>query len=141
MRAILSRSVARETLTSATVALYGTIAVALSLLGVFGLLSFTVAEHRRELGVRMALGAQRSRIVSLVVRKGMAPALAGMLIGLAISFGVGRWLSSLLHGVKAWDLWSHAVVLLLLVTTALLACAIPAWTASRIETSTVLRDE
>jgi len=141
MQRILADSVARETLTGLTVAIYGAMAVALAIVGVFSLLSYTVSERRRELGIRMALGAHRGRIVRLVVREGMRPAIAGAVIGLIVSLALARWLSTFLYGIQAWDPWSHVGVLMALCLTALAACALPALAAGRLEAAAILKDE
>ncbi len=141
MSSIVSRSIARERLTGITIAFYGGMALALAMLGVFGLLSYTVADRRRELGIRLALGAETWRIVWMVVRQGMAPAVAGASFGLLVSFGLGRWLASILYGINAFDPWSHLAVLLVLCVTALVACALPAMRAARFDPTTILRED
>ncbi len=117
------------------------IALVLAAIGVFGMLSYSVQARRREIGVRMALGAEAREVTAEIVRKGMGHALAGALVGLLIAMGSGRWLAGALYGVSPTDPLTLATVTLLLLAVALLACWIPARRASGIEPGEALRAE
>ena len=123
----------------AALAFFAAIALALALVGIYGVLSFVVVESRREIGVRLALGAGTGRVVGGVLGRGMAPAAAGLAAGLAASLAVGRLLGSLLWGVQPTDLATHAGTAAILAVAAALACLVPARRAARIDPMESLR--
>jgi ABC-type antimicrobial peptide transport system permease subunit len=104
-------------------------------------MSYVVAGRTREIGLRMALGAQTGSVSRLILRQGMTLALIGSVIGLAIAFGATRLLKSVLYGVDAMDPVTFIGVTFLLATVALLACWIPARRASRVDPMIALRAE
>jgi putative ABC transport system permease protein len=114
--------------------------VVLAAVGVFGLMSAIVRQRRRELGVRLALGATPRSMVRLVVQRGMRYAVAGTVIGLAISTIESRWLGSLLFGVRPVDPATIALSVLALVVVAVIACAVPGTRAARISPVDALRE-
>jgi predicted permease len=116
-------------------------ALALACLGLYGVLSFSVAQRTREIGVRMALGAQRKDVLSLVVGRGLRLALLGVAFGLVAALAVTRFVSSLLYGVTATDPVTFIGVSLLLLLVAGLACWLPARRATKLDPMTVLRHE
>ena len=109
--------------------------------GFFGVISYIVSEHTRDIGVRMALGAQSGNILSDVLRQGLQLAAAGAGIGLAAAFIMARLMSGLLFGVRPTDPLTFTGVALLLIVVALLACYIPARRAVRVDPILALRQE
>ena len=120
---------------------FGVLALVLAAVGIYGVMSYVVAGRTREIGLRMALGAQSGNVRSLILRQGMTLALIGSVIGLAIAFGATRLLKSVLYGVSASDPITFLGVTLLLATVALLACWIPARRATRVDPMIALRAE
>jgi len=116
-------------------------ALALACLGLYGALSFSVAQRTREIGVRMALGAQRKDVLSMVVGRGLKLALLGLALGLIAALAVTRFVSSLLYGVTATDPVTFVGVSLLLLLVAMLASWLPARRATKLDPMTVLRHE
>ena len=111
------------------------------MVGLFGVLSFLVAQRTTEIGVRIALGASRERILRQMLRDGLRPAVYGLLLGLAASAGVARLIQSLLFGTKPFDPAVFALVSVTLLLVAAVACALPAWRASRLDPMRALRTE
>jgi predicted permease len=120
---------------------FGVLGLLLAGVGIYGVMAFAVAQRTHEFGIRMALGAQRSRVINLVLKEGTILAISGSLIGLVGAYFAGRAMQSTLYGVGALDLRAFAGVSFLLLLAALLACFLPAWRASRIEPLEALRYE
>jgi putative ABC transport system permease protein len=121
--------------------LFGGIALLLSALGVYGVMLYSVGQRTREIGVRMALGADRGSVVSLIVGQGMRVAFAGLVAGLAGAWGASRFLESQLYGLDGVDLPTYLGVTVLLALFALLACFLPARRATRVDPVDALRSE
>jgi putative ABC transport system permease protein len=141
MEDLLSRSVGQRRLSMMLLSLFSGIALVLASIGIYGVMSYSVTQRSRELGVRIALGADRSDVLRLVLRQGMGLALAGIGIGLAAALGLTRLIESQLYGVAATDPTTFAVVAAVLAATALLANLIPAIRAMRMDPAVVLREE
>jgi len=141
MEEVLGREASQRRLGMILLSAFAVLALLLASLGIYGVLAYFVAQHRNEIGVRLALGATPARILLLVLRKGMALTLLGVVIGLAASFVFTRLMTSLLFGVKAIDPLTFAAVPLLLAFVALLACWIPARRAAKVDPMVALRYE
>ena len=119
----------------------GGAALILSLMGIYGVVSFFVGQRKREIGVHMAMGADRRDILRLVLGEGAALTLIGLGIGLLGAVALGQLMQGLLYGVSGFDPTALGITSLLLVTTALAACYVPARRASRLDPMTALRHE
>src|SRR5262245_1429802 len=126
-------------LTSAVLTWAGALAFFLSMLGLYGVLAFAVGARTREIGIRMALGAERRDVLRLVITQGLRLALAGVGIGFLAAYAATRLMNSLLYGVSPTDPLTFAVVALLLIVVALLACWIPARRATKVDPIIALR--
>ena len=120
---------------------FGVLALILAAVGIYGVMSHVVAGRTREIGLRMALGAQFSDVQKLILRQGMWLAAIGSIIGLAIALGGARLMKSFLYGVSASDPLTFSFVAMALLGVALLACWIPARRASRVDPMVALRAE
>jgi predicted permease len=139
MDAVFDESIGRPRLLAGLLSAFAGLALLLAVLGVYGVLSFMVAERRREIGIRLAIGASRGGIVALVMKQGLAVASIGLVAGLAGALGLNRLFASLLFGVEPTDPGTLAAVTSTMAIVAALACGVPAWRASRLDPNVVLR--
>jgi putative ABC transport system permease protein len=137
----MGRSVASTRFNMTLLAAFAAVALLLTAVGLYGVISFSVSQSTHEIGIRMALGAQRSDVLKLVMGQGMALTIVGVVAGLAAAYWLTRLMSSLLFGVGATDFVTFAGVSLLLVVVAGLACYIPARRASKVDPMIALRYE
>jgi putative ABC transport system permease protein len=137
---LIAQSVAPRRLNLLLLSVFAFVAVTLTAAGLYGVMAYLVAQRTREIGVRMALGATPSSVLSLVLRQAGGMTLAGILIGLAGAYLFARYLTSLLFEVSAADPGVYAAVSLLLAAVALLAIVIPSSRATRVDPLTALRE-
>jgi predicted permease len=141
MTQVVGNSTAREDFNMLLLTIFGACALILAAIGIYGLMAYSVQQRTQEMGIRMALGADRSRIRSLVVWHGMRLAIVGVVIGIGAAFGLTRFIASLLFGVKTWDPVVFVTVPVILSLVALLAVWMPATRASRLDPQQALRIE
>jgi predicted permease len=141
MDEVFTESIRRPRLLAHLLTLFSALALLLAAIGTYGVLGFMVAERRREMGIRLALGAKRGRVLRQVMMQGLTTAGLGVAIGLAAALGLSRFLTSLLFGVEPADAMTLLIAILTVVGIAALACWLPAWRASRLDPNLVLRAE
>jgi putative ABC transport system permease protein len=141
MERVFQRSVASRRYNMLLLGTFAALALVLSVMGIYGVLSYTVSQNTREIGIRMALGAQARDVLLMIVRQGMTLAAVGVSIGLLSAFALTRLMASLLYGVTATDPPTYAGVSALLLAVAFLACFIPARRATRVDPMIALRYE
>jgi hypothetical protein len=137
----MSASMARQRFSTVMLGAFAMFALTLAVVGVYGVMSHLVTQGAHDIGVRMALGAERRRILTMVLRQGLELTAAGVVIGLAGAAALTRLMASLLFGVSAIDLVTFSTVPLLLVATAVIAISVPALRATRVNPVVALRDE
>lgn len=138
---VMGRSTARQTFNMLLFIIFGAVALLLAAIGIYGLMAYSVAQRAQEMGIRIALGADRSAIRRFVTWQGMKLALIGVAVGTAASFGLARLLSAFLFGVKPWDPPVFVLVPVILTGVALLAVWPPAARASKVDPIKALRAE
>jgi ABC-type antimicrobial peptide transport system permease subunit len=141
MQEVYGKSLARTSFTLVMLGTAGAMALTLGIIGIYGVISYTVSQRQREIGIRLALGAQGGDVLQMVLRQGAKLALVGVAIGICAAFGLTRLMKNLLFGVTAYDPVTFASVAVLLVFVALLACYIPARRAMLVDPIVALRYE
>ena len=141
MDQLVSSSIADRRFSMLLLGIFAGLALLLAAVGIYGVISYTVAQRTREIGIRMALGAGRGEVLKVVVAQGMLPVLAGLAVGLVASFGLTRLMAGMLYGVKAGDPLTVLAVAAVLGLVALVATLVPARRAARVAPVVALRYE
>jgi len=141
MQEWVSTNAAPSRLNALLMVAFAVVALLIAAIGIYGVLAYSVNQRTQEIGLRMALGAQRRGVLRLIINEGMKVGALGIAIGLVAAFGLSRSLASLVFGVTVRDPWTYAVVAATLGVVALAACAIPARRASRVDPIVALRQE
>jgi putative ABC transport system permease protein len=141
MEDVFAASVSRPRFLALLLGIFAALALALAAVGTYGILAYSVTERRKEIGIHMALGATRTRVLGMVLGQGMRLTVVGLAAGIAASFVLTRFLQTQLFNVKPSDPLTVATVVGFIAAVALLACYIPANRATRVDPMVVLRDE
>jgi len=141
MREVVSESVRSRRFQTTLAGVFSGGAVLLACLGIYGVISYSVAQRANEMGLRIALGAQPSQVSMLVLQQGMRPVIGGLLAGVVATMAAGRWIGSILFGIRAGNPAAISAVVALMLIVAAIACWAPAWRASRIDPMAALRNE
>jgi predicted permease len=141
MQEVYGKSLARTSFTLVMLGIAATMALALGIIGIYGVISYVVSQRQREIGIRLSLGAQRGHVLEMILRQGAKLALLGVGIGIGAGLGLTRLMAHLLFGVTAHDPLTFAAVSSLLILVALLACWIPARRAAKVDPMVALRYE
>jgi ABC-type antimicrobial peptide transport system permease subunit len=141
MSSVMADSIARPRLQAVLLGGFGALALILACVGLYGVIAYSVEQRRREMGVRLALGAERGSVLRLVLREGLSLTLVGLAVGLAGSLGVTRYLRTLLFEVQPADPLVFAFVAAVLIFTSAAACYVPARRATRVDPALALRDQ
>ena len=141
MSEVIAATTAPRRFNTLLLAIFAALALALAAVGIYSVISYSVTQRTREIGVRMALGAKASDVVRLIVKQGMTLALAGIVAGIAAALAAGRAMANLLYGVSASDPATFTAIALLLAVVAWLACYLPARRAARVDPMIALRHE
>ena len=138
---LIDQLLSQERMIAKLSAFFGILALVLACIGLYGLLSYEVSRRTREIGIRMALGAQRRGVLKLIVGQGIALAISGAMVGIGVSLGVTHYLRSMLYDIHANDPATIGGVAILLTLVAVAACYVPARRAMRVDPMVALRYE
>jgi predicted permease len=141
MDAVFAESIRRPRLIAHLLGAFAGLALLLAAIGTYGVLTYMVAERRREIGIRMSLGADRGNVLAQIMKQGLVLTGVGVVAGLAGAIGLNRLLAALLFGVRPTDTATLVGVVATILLVAAIACALPAWRASRLDPNVVLRDD
>jgi ABC-type antimicrobial peptide transport system permease subunit len=141
MDSVFAEAIRRPRLLAQLLAAFAGLALLLAVLGTYGVLSYMVAERRREIAIRIALGAVRTRVLTQILKQGLQVTVMGILIGLAGALALNRLIASLLFGVQPTDALTITLVIAAITAAAVFASWLPAWRASRVDPNLVLRDD
>jgi ABC-type antimicrobial peptide transport system permease subunit len=141
MNGVFDESIRRPRLLAQLLGGFAGLALLLAAIGTYGVLSYMVAERRREIGIRMALGADQGSVLGQVMKQGLVLTAIGVAAGLAGAFALNRVIASMLFGVEPTDPTTMVAVVATITLVAAIACWLPAWRASRVDPNIVLRDD
>ena len=141
MNGVFEESIRRPRLLAQLLGGFAGLALLLAAIGTYGVLSYMVAERRREIGIRMALGADQGSVLGQIMKQGLTLTTIGIVVGLAGAFALNRLIASLLFGVQPTDPITMVAVVATITLVAAVACLLPAWRASRVDPNIVLRDD
>ena len=141
MEDVFAESIRRPRLLAQLIGAFAGLALLLAAVGTYGVLSYMVAERRREIGIRLALGADHSRVMGQIMKQGLILTAVGVIAGLAGAFGLNRLIASMLFGVQPTDTTTMVAVVATITLVAAVACWVPAWRASRLDPNVVLRED
>ena len=141
MDSVFDESIRQSRLLAQLLGAFAGLALILAAIGTYGVLSFMVTERRREIGIRLALGATRSHVLTQIMKQGIQVTALGVTVGLVGALSLNGLMVSLLFGVQPTDTVTIAFVIAIITTVALIASWLPAWRASRVDPNIVLRDE
>jgi putative ABC transport system permease protein len=139
MEHVVAGAVARQRFSMLLLAIFAAVALVLAAVGIYGVMSYSVAQQTREIGIRMALGAQRSDVLKMTIKQGLKLVGFGLVIGLAAAFVLTRVMATLLFGISATDPFTFITISLVLLVVALLASYIPSVRAMRVDPMVALR--
>jgi putative ABC transport system permease protein len=138
---VIGKSTLSASFDATLLAVFAILSLVLAAVGLFGVLSYVATQRQGEIGIRIALGAQREQVLRLMLLDGLKPAVFGLILGLIASVATTRLIASLLYGTQPLDLTVFVLVTLLLMVVAAIACLVPAWRASRLDPMRALRTE
>jgi ABC-type antimicrobial peptide transport system permease subunit len=141
MEQLIGNSTADSSFSATLVLAFAVLSLVLAAVGLYGVLAYLVAQRTTEIGIRIALGAQRDQMMALVLLDGLRPALIGLILGIIGSLGTARLIQAALFGTSPLDISIFVSVVVTLLLTAMAACAVPAWKASRLDPMQALRTE
>jgi putative ABC transport system permease protein len=141
LESLLDESLAPRRVNAVLLGTFSAVGLLLGVIGLYGVMSYTVSQRTQEIGVRIALGAQEGDVLKLILGEGMLLALAGTALGIVGAFGLTRLMSSMLFGISAADPLTYSSISLLIIVVALLACYLPARRAAKLSPMLALRYE
>ena len=141
MNVVIENTVRDKSLNTTLLSVLAGVSLLLAVIGVYGVMSYTVAQHTREIGIRMALGARPRSILKLIMARGFMLVSVGVVVGLLASFGLTRFIENMLFGITPTDPLTFVAIIAILGAVALLACLIPAQRAMRVDPIVVLRHQ
>lgn len=137
----LAQQLGRFRFVTTMLIIFGFLALVMAAIGIYGVMSYTVSQRNHEIGIRMALGAQRLQVLQMVMREGVIVTISGVVLGLGGAIALTGYLSSLLYEVSSTDLPTFALTTVIIAVVALMACYLPAYRATKVDPITVLREE